>query len=159
PLASRLCRAAGRALGRLLPGRAADAVDCTVFAPPAVPRAVPFLVQVFAHTPEQAERAGTLAREFDESAQRRGFNSLAARVSKGWTLSFHLSLPGAEVGDPVQQLPWGGAGQDRLCPGVYSPFSALLRHFRTAVGAAGPDAWLVETSRPACFLSRGPEVC
>src|SRR5262249_43334186 len=92
PLASRPCRAAGRALGRLLPGRAADAVDCTVFAPPAVPRAVPFLVQVFAHTPEQAERAGTLAQEFDESAQRRGFKSLAARVSKGETLSFHLSL-------------------------------------------------------------------
>lgn len=49
-----------------------------------------FLVQVFAHLPEHEAQVVTIAREFDEEAQRRGtvrFESPYSRVS-GWRSSY-----------------------------------------------------------------------
>lgn len=96
-----------RFFGRLF-GPKTDNVDCSLFAPPSVPRGENFLVQVFAHCPAQAEAARALAKEFDAAAERRGYRSLEAEIAHGTKLTFHLVMPGLEVGDPVQHLVWQG---------------------------------------------------
>jgi len=126
PLLRRLRRAAQR-LGRLvsLAGAAADLVDCTVFAPPAVPAGRTVFVQVFAHLPEQADRARAEAHQFDADAVRRGFKSLEAEVSRGTRLSFHLTMPGATIDNPVQHLVWRGQPA-AVQFGVHAPESGTL---------------------------------
>jgi hypothetical protein len=85
-----------------------DLVCCTVFAPPAVARADSFLVQVFLHLPEETEEARELATEFDASAVRRVFKSLASRVARGTKLLFELAMPGLEINDTIQSAIWMG---------------------------------------------------
>jgi serine/threonine protein kinase len=89
-------------------GPARDRVDCTVFAPPTVPREASFLVQVFVHTPDQADAASRQAKECDADTQRRAFKSLATQLERGTVLCIHLSIAGAQVEPPVQQLTWWG---------------------------------------------------
>jgi len=85
-----------------------DPVDCTVFAPPeATPKTMLF-VQVFAHLPESAEEAQSMAQEFDEEAERRGVRSLGLDIERGSKLTFHLAMPGLEVDEPAQELTWRG---------------------------------------------------
>jgi hypothetical protein len=98
----RLCRSLlfSRAVG--------DVVDCTVFAPPAAAPGDLVFIQAFAHLPEQAEISRSFTREFDAAAARRGFKSLEAEVNRGTRLTFHLTMPGTEVDDPVQDLVWRG---------------------------------------------------
>lgn len=86
-----------------------DPVDCTVFAPPAVSQGSMFIVQVFAHRPEQAAAAKELATEFDEAAQRRAFKSLEIDIPIGKKLHFHLVMPGLEIDNPTQALTWRGS--------------------------------------------------
>ena len=85
-----------------------DPVDCTAFSPPAVKRGETFMVQVFAHRPEQTRDAQELAKEFDAETARRGFASLEAEIRRGAKLTVHLSLPDFRVADPVQSLTWRG---------------------------------------------------
>lgn len=85
-----------------------DWVDCTVFAPPTVASAESFLVQVFAHLPEETERARELATEFDASAVARVFKSLASKVAHGTRLSFELVMPSLEIDDSFQSTIWRG---------------------------------------------------
>lgn len=86
-----------------------DPVDCTVFAPPAVSPGSMFIVQIFAHRPEQAAAAKELATEFDEAAQRRAFKSLEIDIPIGKKLFFHLVMPGLEIDNPTQALTWRGS--------------------------------------------------
>lgn len=97
-------------LARRATRRAADCdpVDCTVFAPSAVKRSATFMVQVFAHRPEQTQAAREMAEEFDSATARRGFASLEAEVRRGAKLTIHLSLPDFRVADPVRSLTWRG---------------------------------------------------
>jgi hypothetical protein len=90
---------------------AADAVDCTVFAPPEVASGSSFLVQMFAHLFESAEQVAELALEMDPAARRRGFKSLEVPVARGESLSFELSMPGLDIDDPVQTMVWNGRPQ------------------------------------------------
>ncbi len=90
------------------PTPAADLVDCTVFAPPRVPLGQSVLIQVFVHLPEQAAEAKQLAREFDDRAERRGFQSLEAEVERGSCLTIQLILPGLRVAEPARRLTWRG---------------------------------------------------
>jgi len=87
---------------------ACDPVDCSVFAPPSVPRGGSVMVQVFAHMPELAAEAERLAREFDEETRRRALKSLQMDIPRGEKLLFHLAAPGLEVDDPVQSIIWRG---------------------------------------------------
>ena len=73
---------------------AGDRLSSSVFAPPAVEPGAILLVQVFAHSPEQEARVATLAREFDETTQRRAVVGLEPSVIEGERLSFELLLPG-----------------------------------------------------------------
>ncbi len=95
-------------LGRGMRGVKTDPVDCTVFGPPAVAVGNNFLVQVFVHRPEQAETAKNLSKEFDQTAERRGFRSLEAEIRRGSTLRFHLAMGGLSIDDEVQQITWRG---------------------------------------------------
>jgi tetratricopeptide (TPR) repeat protein len=85
-----------------------EPIDCTVFAPPTAPQGEAFLVQLFAHMPEQVTTARALASEFSEAAQRRGYKSLGTEIFRGTTLTFVLVMPGLEVDEPVQSLIWSG---------------------------------------------------
>jgi hypothetical protein len=85
-----------------------DTVRCTVFAPAGAAVAETILVQVFAHTPQQAGKALDLAKEFDAQAQRRGFKNLAVPMPLKSLLTVHLVMPGLEVDPAVQELTWNG---------------------------------------------------
>jgi hypothetical protein len=85
-----------------------DPVDCTVFAPPRVPQGQEFLVQVFAHIPEQAKEAEKRAKKVDPAARWRNFKSLEAVVPRESRLTFELSMRGLEVEEPLQSLIWNG---------------------------------------------------
>jgi hypothetical protein len=85
---------------------AAAQLSSSVFAPPALEPGAVFLVQVFAHLPEHEAQVVTLAREFDEDAQRRGTVRFESPVFEGERLAFELLLPGLVVDDPVQSMVW-----------------------------------------------------
>ena len=95
--------------GATEPATTSDMVDCTVFAPPTVPRGEVFMVQVFTHLPEQAEFAARLAHEFDDEAERRAVKSLEVKVERDSKLTFHITMPGLDVDEPVQHLIWRGS--------------------------------------------------
>lgn len=84
-----------------------DPVDFTIFSPAVVSSGEAFMVQVYAHRPEQAQVASQLAKEFDADAARRGFTSLEADVERGEMLMVHLSLPGLQVSSQ-KRLKWDG---------------------------------------------------
>jgi serine/threonine protein kinase len=88
-----------------------DRVTSSVFVPPGVERGNMFLVQIFAHLAEQASQAETLAQQFDEDAQRRGFAELDPSVREGEQLGFELLLPGLLVDTPLQRMVWTGRPQ------------------------------------------------
>ena len=88
---------------------AADVVACTVYAPPRVSRGELFMVQVWAHLPEEAREASRLAQEADADAERRATKTLDAEVERGSRLTFDLSIPGMEVEEPRQSLVWRGS--------------------------------------------------
>lgn len=89
--------------------RVRDAVDCSVFAPAAAPLNSTFLVQAFVHRPQQSKKVKTLATEFDPDASMRGFKSLGIEIERGTTLSLHLTAPGLNVDEPVQEVVWSGS--------------------------------------------------
>ena len=97
-----------------------DAVQCTVFAPPAASPGDTVLVQVFAHLPEAAADARAIATELDVGAVRRAFRSLDAPVPIGGRLDFELRVPGLEVDEPVASLTWQG-GTEAVQFGVSVP--------------------------------------
>jgi serine/threonine protein kinase len=100
------------ALPRWLGGRGArpvtDRVDCTVFAPPRVSVGQSVLIQVFAHLPRQAAEAKQLAQEFDDRAERRGFQSLETEIERDSRLTVQLTVPGLDVDEAVRHLIWQG---------------------------------------------------
>jgi hypothetical protein len=85
-----------------------DPVECTVFAPPKVSAGDTFLLQVFAHRPEDSLTARKIAREFDSAARRRGYKTLETAVARGATMAFHLAVPGFFVPEPTHSFVWGG---------------------------------------------------
>ncbi len=86
----------------------ADAVRCTVFAPPMALRGQGVMVQVFAHRTEDAGAVAALARDCDERAKQRGSKELDRAVERDSALTFVLSMPGVEIGNSTQQLIWRG---------------------------------------------------
>lgn len=86
----------------------ADVVSCGVFSPPQVSPGAKFLIQVFAHLPEEAEQAARLAKQAVKDAEKLGSKTLDAEVERGTKLSFDLSLPGLLIDDPSQHLTWRG---------------------------------------------------
>lgn len=88
-----------------------EEVQCSIFAPPSAAPGASLLVQVFAHLPLQANDAHALAKEFDTTAERRAFKTLASPVERGDRLGFHLEMPGLAVDDPAQSLVWRGRAE------------------------------------------------
>jgi tetratricopeptide (TPR) repeat protein len=88
--------------------RPGDRVECSVFAPMAVPPGWVCLIQVFAHMPDQASEAMSRAREFDADSARRAIKTLESSVPRGTKLAFCLTMPGLQVDDPVQSMVWWG---------------------------------------------------
>jgi hypothetical protein len=86
-----------------------DAVDCSVFAPSAVPLNSTFLVQAFVHRSQQSKKVKALATEFDPDSSMRGFKSLGMEIERGTKLTLHLAAPGLEVDEPVQDVVWRGS--------------------------------------------------
>jgi uncharacterized protein YjbI with pentapeptide repeats len=109
-LAKRLPRLGAFRLPRLLGRRSpeVDPVECSVFAPPSVPRGDRLLILVFAHRPDQAQMAKGLAAELDEEVRLRGFQTLNVEVERGTDLSVHLHVAGVDFDPAVQVVPWLG---------------------------------------------------
>lgn len=105
--------------------KTADAVDCSVFAPSEAQVGDAVFVQIFAHTPIEADAARAVAEEFDADAQRRAVKSLTTPVEYGAELLFHLIMPGLEIDDSVQELVWSGK-MDSVQFGVSIPESAKI---------------------------------
>jgi serine/threonine protein kinase len=101
---------ASQAQARPAPGGDVDAVDCSVFAPPAAAAGEQFQVRLFAHMAQQTDEVIQLARGFDESARRLGFCSLELDIPQGSWLQVELILPGLEIDEDerVQKLKWQG---------------------------------------------------
>lgn len=85
-----------------------DSVTCTVFAPPEVTRSANIMVQVFAHLADDSEVVKRLAAEFDEQTKRLATRLLEHEVRRGSGLTFCISMPGLEIGEPIQKLIWRG---------------------------------------------------
>jgi hypothetical protein len=84
----------------------ADPVDFSVMAPQKVTCGQMFLLQVFLHTPDEAEAARALALEFDPMAKRLGTSQLEVDLLPGSVIMVELYLPGMEIDEPVQRLTW-----------------------------------------------------
>lgn len=87
-----------------IPG--ADPVDFSVMAPQKVICGQMFLLQVFLHTPDEAEAAKALALEFDPDAKRLGLSQLEVDLLPGSVLMVELYLSGMDIDEPVQRLVW-----------------------------------------------------
>jgi hypothetical protein len=86
----------------------ADTVECSVFAPPAVPPAETALIQAFLHLPEQAERASFLASAMDSSTTLKGTRSLEIEIKRGAKVELSLAGSGLLIDEPVQSVVWQG---------------------------------------------------
>ena len=86
----------------------ADTVECSVFAPPAVPPAETALIQAFLHLPEQAERANFLASAMDSSTTFKGTRSLEIEIKRGAKVELSLAGSGLLIDEPVQSVVWQG---------------------------------------------------
>lgn len=87
---------------------AADWVETSVFGPRKVARGRHFLLQAFAHRPDQASVAERLAIQFDEETETLGIRTLGAKLLPDTRLTFSLALPGLSVVEPVQEMVWTG---------------------------------------------------
>jgi hypothetical protein len=86
----------------------ADVVSCSVFSPPQVSPGATFLVQVYAHLPEDAGQASQLAKEAVKESEKLGSKTLDSEVERGTKLGFDLSLPSLLIDEPSQHLVWRG---------------------------------------------------
>ena len=84
-----------------------EAVTCTVFAPPKTSPGRDFMVQVFAHLKADKPLVRNLAVESDNQAKRLATKQLD-EVQSGSELTFHLSLPGLVIDNPVEKVTWHG---------------------------------------------------
>lgn len=85
-----------------------EEVTSTLYAPGQAAPGDGFLVQVFAHLPEQADSLDEIATEADEDAKRRASAKLQKKIRRGAELSFYLRMPGLDVDDPAQSCVWDG---------------------------------------------------
>jgi hypothetical protein len=86
-------------------------VDCTVFAPDRVEREQSALLQVFLHTPEDRNRAGTAAVKFDAETKERGHRSLLLDAPIGTTFTFDVEIEGFVFHERTDTLLWTGRPQ------------------------------------------------
>jgi hypothetical protein len=85
---------------------AGDWVETTLFGPRTVPQGRHFMVQAYAHIPDQAAEAARLAIEFDGRARRLGFQTLSVKLALGMRLTFKLEVPGLDVLHSTRELVW-----------------------------------------------------
>jgi DNA-binding NarL/FixJ family response regulator len=90
------------------PETARDWVECTVFAPSAITPGATTIIQVFAHTAEQADAAAESAKKSDDEADQRGSKTLDAEIERGTKLTFHFTMPGTQIDQGEQHLVWRG---------------------------------------------------
>jgi hypothetical protein len=102
----------GSPLDRSLPAgdsqEQADEIDCTVYAPGEASLSNSFLVQVFAHLPEQAAAVEQIAKEAEPGAGRRVGKTLDQKIQRGSRLTFDLTMAGLEIDEPSQSIFWRG---------------------------------------------------
>jgi hypothetical protein len=88
-------------------GQTDEDVRCTVFAPHEATPGDVFLVQAFAHLPEQAPLLAEIAKQADRDTAERGSKKLG-EIARGEKLGFYLEMPGLDIDEPSQSLDWLG---------------------------------------------------
>ncbi len=78
----------------------------TVFAPALVAPDTQFLVQMFAHRPEDRDLVAAQAGEFDSDSNRLGTVMFQSPILAGQRLAFQLLMPGLVIDEPVQTMVW-----------------------------------------------------
>jgi serine/threonine protein kinase len=96
------------AVGTEVSNTTAEDVECTVFSHASVRRSEPFLVQVFAHRPQDARYATARASEADPGTRKRVFKNLSCSVPIGTVISFELRMRDAIIESPVASIVWRG---------------------------------------------------
>jgi hypothetical protein len=86
----------------------ADELKCSIFAPAHVHPGGCVLVQVFAHSPGDAQQVDKLATTFDSETVLRATRFLDHGVARGSQLAFQLTVPNAIVDETVPKLMWRG---------------------------------------------------
>jgi hypothetical protein len=128
----------------------ADTVECTVFAPPAMPPAETALIQVFLHLPEQAERASFLATAMDSSTTLKGARYLEIKIKRGARVELSLEGSGLLIDAPVQSVIW--QGQPTFCQFLVTVPSGTSGHSFFPVVRVSIDGVLVGCIK-FCILS------
>jgi hypothetical protein len=85
-----------------------DEVFWAVFAPQEFFAGDAVLLQVWFHTPVQAEDVRQTAQSFDYTSQLRVKEIVAKRLKRGERLSVHLQVAALEIEEPTQEISWQG---------------------------------------------------
>jgi TIR domain len=102
-----ICRTSRGKFDAALP-TARDAVDCAVFAPQRLGIGEQVLIQVFVHTPDDAETLWGLAEAADPETMHRGTTMLSTEIARGARLMFALNIPHLLIDEPIQEIIWRG---------------------------------------------------
>ncbi|MDQ3844664.1 MAG: toll/interleukin-1 receptor domain-containing protein [Bacteroidota bacterium] len=88
--------------------RIEDEVNCKVYTPKEVISGNQFLVQVYAHTKEQAALLEGLAKSADGASEFRATTAVEEKIARLSKIEFHLLLPNCIIDDPVLSVKWTG---------------------------------------------------
>jgi serine/threonine protein kinase len=87
---------------------ARDAVQVSVFGPPAVTPGQTVSLTVYLHPPDAADNVRTLSRAFQHDAELIGTGHLAREVARAAAVAVHLSVANAGVGTTQFEFEWRG---------------------------------------------------
>jgi hypothetical protein len=153
------------------PPSVTDEVDCTVYAAGQASRGNSFLVQVFAHLPEQTAALEQIAKEAEPEAKRRVVRTLEKQIQRGSRLTFNMTMPDQNIDEPSQSLIWRGKPasvqfavtvpenfkpRDIICTIVVSESSIPIGHlkFTFKIVSAGSSAAMDSQPVPVGNLIR-----
>ncbi len=88
-----------------------DEVDCSVYAAPESSTGDDLFIQVWLHLPELKDAATEKAKEFDDEAEQRAYQSLSLPLEKGDDITLVLTAKGVELDEATQKLFWNGSLQ------------------------------------------------
>jgi hypothetical protein len=102
-----------------------DSVDCSVFAPATPKRGRQMLIQALLHRAEQLAVAIKIARETDDTANRKGFAKLSTNIERGALVQLFLEIPKLGIETPFQEITWEGEPV-RVAYSVHVPTTVSL---------------------------------
>jgi DNA-binding NarL/FixJ family response regulator len=85
-----------------------DQLSSTVYSPKQISPGERFIIQVFAHTSDQALLLNKIARGIDDDTKIRGSAPIHQKIERGTKLTFSLLISSLEIDEPIQTAYWTG---------------------------------------------------